>query len=390
MGIMARLKSKFSPRKAGETFWLEPSWQTTASRQMQDSEAVFGAVTLLANTFAAMPMTIRKGWEEAKEHPLHRVLTYRPASGYTPYTWMQGMEVCRNATGNAYSYISRDASGNVLSLELLNPAEIEPMRDRDTGDLWYHYMPAKDAPTIYIPERSMLHVRHVTDNADKGINPLSVLAGSMEYAVQMRDFSLKQAKGIAGVLVLEVPGNPGDQRSKEIVEGFLKNYARSNNSLAVIGGGAKMSSVERTISEGRMLEVDRMMVTRASRVYGIPPAELGDYSQSSYSSQEQQQLEFLQRLIPTAKMYEAEMQMKLLTYQDVLAGYRIEIDSSGLTISDAQTRATVDQMLVRSGMMTINQGKQRNGFPPVKGGDVTFVSGDLHPLEDHLGGEADG
>ena len=42
---------------------------------MQDSEAVFGAVTLLANTFAAMPMTIRKGWEEAKEHPLHRVLT---------------------------------------------------------------------------------------------------------------------------------------------------------------------------------------------------------------------------------------------------------------------------------------------------------------------------
>ena len=38
----------------------------------------------------------------------------------------------------------------------------------------------------------------------------------------------------------------------------------------------------------------------------------------------------------------------------------------------------------------INQGKQRNGFPPVKGGDVTFVSGDLHPLEDHLGGEADG
>lgn len=68
----------------------------------------------------------------------------------------------------------------------------------------------------------MLHVRHVTDNADKGINPLSVLAGSMEYAVQMRDFSLKQAKGIAGVLVLEVPGNPGDQRSKEIVEGFLK------------------------------------------------------------------------------------------------------------------------------------------------------------------------
>lgn len=84
------------------------------------------------------------------------------------------------------------------------------------------------------------------------------------------------------------------------------------------------------------------------------------------------------------------MQMKLLTYQDVLAGYRIEIDSSGLTISDAQTRATVDQMLVRSGMMTINQGKQRNGFPPVKGGDVTFVSGDLHPLEDHLGGEADG
>ena len=357
---------------------------------MQDSEAVFGAVTLLANTFAAMPMTIRKGWEEAKEHPLHRVLTYRPASGYTPYTWMQGMEVCRNATGNAYSYISRDASGNVLSLELLNPAEIEPMRDRDTGDLWYRYMPAKDAPTIYIPERSMLHVRHVTDNADKGINPLSVLAGSMEYAVQMRDFSLKQAKGIAGVLVLEVPGNPGDQRSKEIVEGFLKNYARSNNSLAVIGGGAKMSSVERTISEGRMLEVDRMMVTRASRVYGIPPAELGDYSQSSYSSQEQQQLEFLQRLIPTAKMYEAEMQMKLLTYQDVLAGYRIEIDSSGLTISDAQTRATVDQLLVRSGMMTINQGKQRNGFPPVKGGDVTFVSGDLHPLEDHLGGEADG
>ena len=112
---------------------------------MQDSEAVFGAVTLLANTFAAMPMTIRKGWEEAKEHPLHRVLTYRPASGYTPYTWMQGMEVCRNATGNAYSYISRDASGNVLSLELLNPAEIEPMRDRDTGDLWYRYMPAKDA-----------------------------------------------------------------------------------------------------------------------------------------------------------------------------------------------------------------------------------------------------
>ena len=91
---------------------------------LEDSEAVFAAVSLLSNTLASMPVKIYHGWDEVTDHPLHRLLCYRPIPRMTPCEFWRAMEVCRNVYGNSYALKVPGPDGRVEARMLaLEPVE---------------------------------------------------------------------------------------------------------------------------------------------------------------------------------------------------------------------------------------------------------------------------
>jgi HK97 family phage portal protein len=119
-------------------------------------------------------------------------------------------------------------------------------------------------------------------------------------------------------------------------------------------------------------------------VYNLPPHLLGDYSDTSFSSQEQQTLEFLTlTMLPIVTAYEQEFNRKLLTKEQRKNGYHWVIDMEEILRADAATQAEVDYKAVRSAWKTPDEIRSKRNMPPFPGGigSKPLVSQDLATLE---------
>lgn len=373
--------------------WPLDLWRPKGDRSLEGSEAIFGATTLLANAIASMKIELKQGPRVAAEHPMHRLISSQPNPRMDAFQWRQTMESCRDTDGNCYAFKVRSGMGEVIALDVLDPARVSPQINRDTGDIWYVVRP-DEGGEWYVSGHEMIHCRHVCTSGGKGVSPIAVLADTLDYDDQMKTFSLEQVKGINGAVVLEYPNSMGREQIRDNIDAFMEHYKRSMSSIIMLQGGVKASTIAKSPVDAKVLDVDRITANKVARVYTIPPSMLGDYSTVKYNSQTQQQLEFLDRtIVPIVRMYEAQLNLKLLTPEERAAGYRFVFDLSDLLAADPQAQAEVQQSQVRSGVKTPNEIRERNGDPPRPGGDTLMISRDLVPLDwlvknpDRRGGE---
>jgi len=129
------------------------------------------------------------------------------------------------------------------------------------------------------------------------------------------------------------------------------------------------------------MDVERITRNRVATVYNLPPHMLGDYSDTSFSTAEQQMQEFLQlTVIPIVQQWEDELNRKLLSDTDYKAGYRFRFDTDSLIRADMVAMANKYQMAIRGGWMRINEVREREGLPPDPNGDELMCARDIIPL----------
>ena len=127
--------------------------------------------------------------------------------------------------------------------------------------------------------------------------------------------------------------------------------------------------------------MERITRNRVATVYNIPPHMLGDYSDTSFSTAEQQMQEFLQlTIMPIVAQWEQELNRKLLTPAEYVQGCRFRFDIEALARADTATMAEKHQKAIRGGWMRINEVRQREGLPPDEMGNELMASRDLLPL----------
>lgn len=141
---------------------------------------------------------------------------------------------------------------------------------------------------------------------------------------------------------------------------------RFNEALILVGTGNGKSTITRN---------------RVATVYNLPPHMLGDYSDTSFSTAEQQMQEFLQlTIIPIVQQWEDEFNRKLLTPEEFAVGYRIRFDTDALTRADTLATAQTNQMAIRGGWRKPNEVRQSEYRPPDPYGDHLMSSRDILPL----------
>ena len=352
-----------------------------ADRTIEGNEAIYAAVSRISNTLASMPMHLYKGFELQAGHPLERLVALEPNPNYTAFGFRQTMEVLRNTEGNCYALKVLDRLGAVQRLDILNPTRVQPMRDPQDGSIWYS-VTMDDGQASIVPGFLVINLKHMSANGEKGIRPIDVLRRSLDYDTQVKELSLDQLDGVNHGIMLTVPNTGLNQDQKdELVDRFLETYEKSGRSVVILEGGLTATSFDASAVDAQLLDVERITRNRVATVYNIPPHMLGDYSGTSFSSAEQQMMEFLQlTILPIAEQWEEEFDRKLLTPQDYAAGYRFRFDTSALTRADVATTANKHQMAIRGGWMTPNEVRRTEGLPPVDDGAELMISRDLLPL----------
>lgn len=347
---------------------------------LQGHEAIYAAVTRIANTVASIPVHVYKGRERQDTHPLEKLLNLSPNPSMSAYIFKQTMEAFRNTEGMAYALIIRDGLGEITRLDVLDPTRVRPLIERDSREIWYDI--TLEGKTYPIPGYMVLALKHMSANGISGIRPLDVLRGSLDYDAEVKEISLNQLDGINHGVMLEVPGQALDEtRKTQIVADFLDAYESSGQRVLVLEGGIKATTFNQSPVDAQLMDVERITRNRVATVYNLPPHMLGDYSDTSFSTAEQQMQEFLQlTIIPIVQQWEDELNRKLLSDADYKAGYRFRFDTDSLIRADMVAMANKYQMAIRGGWMRMNEVREREGLPPDPNGDELMCARDIIPL----------
>ena len=367
-----------------------------ADRTIEANEAIYAAVSRIANTMASMPMHLYKGYKIQEDHPLERIVSLEPHPNFSAFTWKQTMEVLLNTEGTAYALRVLNTQGQLLRLDILNPLRVTPKKDQD-GNIWYSVI-MDDGSEALAPGFLILAIKHISANGIKGIRPIDVLRKSLDYDTQVKEMSLDQLDGVNHGIMLTVPNVGLSQAQKdEAVNRFLETYEKSGRSVVILEGGMTATNFANSSVDAQVMNVERITRNRVATVYNLPPHMLGDYADSSPGNNEQQTLEYLTLTIgPKVEQWEEEFNRKVLTPEMYAEGYRFRFDVTSLTRTDVKTTAERNQMAIRGGWRKPNEVRAELGLPPDPVGDLLMSSRDLIPLRiavEHpellLGGQAD-
>lgn len=385
MGLFSRFRNENKARDKPRVRVFDRGKVTSITRPradvtLQGHEAIYAAVTRIANTVASIPVHVYKGRERQDTHPLEKLLNLSPNPSMSAYIFKQTMEAFRNTEGMAYALIIRDGLGEITRLDVLDPTRVRPLIERDSREIWYDI--TLEGKTYPIPGYMVLALKHMSANGISGIRPLDVLRGSLDYDAEVKEISLNQLDGINHGVMLEVPGQALDEtRKTQIVADFLDAYESSGQRVLVLEGGIKATTFNQSPVDAQLIDVERITRNRVATVYNLPPHMLGDYSDTSFSTAEQQMQEFLQlTIIPIVQQWEDELNRKLLSDADYKVGYRFRFDTDSLIRADMVAMANKYQMAIRGGWMRMNEVREREGLPPDPNGDELMCARDIIPL----------
>lgn len=368
-GKTQRVISSFLPR------WLRGDYT------IANSEIIFSAVSRISNALASMPMRHYVG-HTPRPDDLDDLVSFEPNPTMTAFVFFQTMEACRLTYGNAYALKVPSIERSEPYLYILDPDRVKPIVEKDSRELWYRITP-EEGNAYYIHSFHVIHVPFISTNGYHGVSPIQVLFNTLKYQSDIEEFSSKQLeKGVNAQVVLEAPANLGQAQREKAIEDFQETYKNTGGNILLLESGIQAKSLTLSAIDAKVFECEKVSRSRVAMVYNIPPHMLGDFTETSYTSQEQQTLEFLSlTMTPIVTLYEQAFAKSMIPRVDRKAGGKFQMEITALLRSDMATMADVHQKAVRGGWKTINEARRYDGSPDIEGGDETLVAKDLVPLK---------
>ena len=361
--------------------WL-PHW-IRGDYTLRNSELLFAAVSRISNSLSTMPIQLYRGSTPVK-NDLNDLIGFAPNPNISSCQMFKTLEACRCTSGNCYAMKIFYARGTLERIDVLDPARVTPILEKDKGELWYKISP-EEGSEFYVHNFYIIHVPFISTNGYSGVNPVSVLYDTLEYSENIESFSKQQLEqGVNAAIVLEAPANLGDQQKTAMIESFMQTYRETSGNILLLESGVQAKSLNLSPVDSKLFEVEKITRSKVAMVYNIPPHLLGDYSDTSFNSQEQQMLEFLMlTMLPIVRAYEQELDRKLLTKEQRRRGMHFRFDMEAILRADAATQADVDYKAVRSGWKTVDEIRANRYLPALPGGigKKALVSQDLATLE---------
>jgi HK97 family phage portal protein len=355
---------------------LMPRWMR-GDYTLRNSELIFSAVSRIANALSAMPIQLFRGSTPQRDD-LNDLVSFAPNTNMTSTQFFKTLEACRCTYGNAYAVKLFDASGALSRLDILDPTRVVPMLEQDSGELWYVITPER-GQRYYLHNYYVIHLPFISTNGYSGVNPISVLHNTLDYTDKVQKFSLGQIeKGVNAQVVLSAPANLGKDQKEEMLKDFTETYYESGGNILLLESGVTAHSLNLSPVDTKLFEVEKVARSRVAMVYNIPPHLLGDYSDVSFASQEQQMLEFLTlTMLPIVTAYEQELNRKLLTREQRRQGLHFSFRLESVLRADTATRADMYSKAIRGGWLSPNEVRAEFGLGSVKGGNMLLVARDL-------------
>lgn len=350
--------------------WAGPAISQEKSLQIS---TVYACVRLYTDTISTLPVGayIRSGGVRRSYQP-------RPAWLDEPYpninwsTHMQQVVLSLMLNGNAYVRVYRNATGDPVSLLVLNPQQVEPKAGKD-GSVVYVW----NGGEAIISSRDMLHITELLMPGEvKGISRIDQVKQELGLATALTEFASKFfGNGTAVAGVIETPANITVDQAKAAKQAFEETHrgVGKAHGVAIVGGGGKFVKTSTAPDEAQMLESRLQSVEAVARVFRVPPQKIGITTPGtmSYASVEQMNMAWT---IDSVRPYVEKIEAAYSRLLPSVAFIKINMDA--LLRGDTASRYTAYGQALAAGWAAVNDVRRLEDMPPIAGGDVLRV-----PLE---------
>lgn len=336
--------------------------------------AVWAAVRVISETVASLPLILyrRNGAARARaaEHPLYFLLHDQPNIETPALVWRETILAHTLLWGNGYAEIQRDFAGNPIALWILTPDSIEPIRD-ENDQLVYQQRRTDGGYTI-LPARDVFHLRGLCWDGSKGYSVVRVARESLGLTAATERFGSRWfGSGSRPSGVLEHPGRLSDDARTRLRDDWerLHSGVASSQRVAILEEGLKFEPLSVPPEDAQFLGTRQFQIGEVARWFNLPLSKLRDTSASSYSSLEQENLQFLsETLRPWLIRFEQEIASKLLMPGERRTHYA-EFLVEGLLRADQSTRYSSYAIGRNWGWLSVNEIRARENLDPIEGGD---------------------
>jgi HK97 family phage portal protein len=333
--------------------------------------AVWGCVTLIAGSIAAMPLVLYKrvgeGRERAVDHPLYDVLHTRPNPAQSVVAFWEAMLGALLLRGNAFATISRDDGNRVRALWYLNPdrVTVEPLK---TGKLRYKVATPTGGQTTLGAE-DMLHVPGpMSDDGYTGRSVIATFRETLGLGLALERYGgefFANAATPRGIIT--GPGVLGDtalKRLKEAAEASQTGRGKRHRTL-VLEGGFKFEPIGVSHEDSQFIEARRFGTEEIARIFGVPPHMIGGDVKGSmtYSNSELESLRLLKHTLgPWLARIESAVNFACIPPLERRQLY-VEFLPDALLATDTKGRYDAYQVGLEAGFLTLDEVRAKENLP---------------------------
>ena len=397
MGIKDRFKAFLNPNnkalRIDDSQFLNLLGIDNSNVEANSEVTYFTCLKILSETLGKLSIKMyqntEKGIVQAKTNDLFSLLRLRPNPYMSSSVFWSTIERNRNHYGNAYVWC-RYQGGKVVDLWIMQSDCVEVYID-DVGyfgnanKVWYIYTDPKTSKKYTFNSDSVLHFKSSqTYDGIVGKSVRETLRDSIEGASKSQRFMNKLYKeGMTARAILQYTGDLDKQAKQRLLKG-IEDFANGENNagkIIPIPLGMQIQPLDIKLADAQFFDLKKYNALQIAGAFGIKPNHLNDYSNSSYSNSEVQQLSFyIDTLQYILKQYEEEITYKLLDSNLINQGYFFKFNEGAILRSDMKTQSECLTSYVNNGIYTPNEAREFLNLPSKEGGDILLCNGNYMPI----------
>lgn len=379
-------------------FWSEMGGDKVAGQQVNETtslklSAVWACVRLISETISTLPLQIYErlpdGRRVAAGHALYDIVHTSPNADSTAAVFWEAMIVAMMFQGNGIAE-KQYIGPKLVGLKFLDPRRLTINRDT-AGNRLFTYT-KKDGTSRDIPESRLFRVPGFTLDGDWGVSAIWYGANVIGSGLASQNAANSTfEKGMAPTIAFTVPGKVNPAQRDEFREMIrTKTGALQSGEPVILEQNMTAAPLGINPKDAQLLESRKFSVEEICRWFRVPPWMVGHSMGTSNwgTGIEQQMIGFLMFVIaPWLTRIEQHINKYLLSPSDQQKFYA-EFNVEGLLRADSKSRAEYYGMMVDRGLMTRDEVRVKENFPPMGGNAaVLTVQSAMMPI-DKLGENA--
>lgn len=341
---------------------------------------VAAAHRIYTNSLAAMPWMVRRKQGDTRDeadHYLERIIKTRANPWMSAFVARKVMLSQAFWYGTGYLYIDRDPrTAEIVGLIPLPSDTAVRSVDNQTQTVWYSFTVQQDDPereklSRKFQESELLIHRFETYDGRSGRGFLELaknVISTDSSAQRYQEKFFRQGSRPSGVIQTDAQLNP--ETARIIRDDFERMASGMDNAfrIAVLDNGLKYNQLGISQADAQYIEGRAFTVDEVSRITGIP-SYMMQAGKQSYSSNEQQQLDFVTSTLtaPVVSM-EQEWTYKLLTERERAEGYYLRLNIMAMLRGDNESRSRYYEKMIGLGIYSQDDCRALEDRSPLPGG----------------------